>query len=91
MFEMKKRSILWELNYYLFNGQQVILPSELEERDTTSVLTLYGIDGRETYKQRWRDLLKGAIIKSTQDSAFVLLGVENQSDVHYAMPVKAMI
>lgn len=78
-------------NYYLFNGQQVISPAELEERDTTSVLTLYGAGGKEAYKQRWRDLLKSAIIKSTQDSIFVLLGVENQSDVHYAMPVKAMV
>lgn len=42
-------------------------------------------------KQKWRDLLKSAIIKKTEGIIYVLLGAENQSDIHYAMPVKNMI
>ena len=78
-------------NYYLFNGERVIKPENLQERDTTEVVSLYGIDRKEVHKQRWRDLLKSAIVKETDKMIFVLLGAENQSDIHYAMPVKNMI
>lgn len=78
-------------NYYLFEGRQVIKASDLCERDTTEVLSIFGTDKKEIQKQKWRDLLKSAIIKSTEYGIFVLLGVENQSDIHYAMPVKNMV
>ena len=78
-------------NYYLFEGKQVIKASDLCERDTTEVLSIFGTDKKEIQKQKWRDLLKSAIIKSTEYGIFVLLGVENQSDIHYAMPVKNMV
>ena len=66
----------------------MIKPEDLEERDTTEVLSLYGRNKEEIQKQKWRDLLKHAIIKATKTAVFVLLGIENQSDIHYAMPVK---
>ncbi len=78
-------------NYYLFEGRQVIKATDLCERDTTKVLSIFGADKKETQKQKWRDLLKSAIIKSTEYGIFVLLGVENQSSIHYAMPIKNMI
>lgn len=78
-------------NYYLFEGRQVIRPEDLEERDTAEVLSLYGRNQKEIQKQKWRDLLKHAIIKATKTTVFVLLGIENQSDIHYAMPVKNII
>ena len=51
------------------------------------MLSILGADRKEIQKQKWRDLLKRAIIKTTDYCIFVLLGVENQSEVHYAMPV----
>ncbi len=78
-------------NYYLFEGRQVIRPEDLEERDTTEVLSLYGRNRKEIQKQKWRDLLKYVIIKATETTVFVLLGIENQSDIHYAMPVRNLI
>ena len=36
-------------------------------------------------------MLKSAIIKSSEYGIFVLMGIENQSDIHYAMPVKNII
>lgn len=77
-------------NYYLFDGRQVINPEDLAERDAAEVLSLYGRNRRELQKQKWRDLLKHAIIKATGTTVYVLLGIENQSDIHYAMPVKNM-
>ncbi len=68
-------------NYYLFEGRQVIRPEDLEERDTTEVLSLYGRNRKEIQKQKWRDLLKYVIIKATETTVFVLPGIENQGDI----------
>lgn len=78
-------------NYYLYDGRQVIKAMDLQEQDATQVLSVFGADKREIQKQKWRDILKSAIIKTTEYGIFVLLGVENQSDIHYAMPVKNMV
>lgn len=55
-------------NYYLFNGKQVIKAADLCERDTTKVLSVFGADKKEIQKQKWRDLLKSVIIKTTEYS-----------------------
>ena len=41
--------------------------------------------------QQYRDILKSASIKTHQSVVYVLLGIENQTNVHYAMPVRNMI
>ena len=41
--------------------------------------------------QRYRDLLKSVVVKQDERTSYVLLGVENQTDVHYAMPVRNAI
>ena len=41
--------------------------------------------------QRYRDLLKFVVIKQDERTSYVLLGIENQTDVHYAMPVRNAI
>ena len=78
-------------NYYLYDGEKVIKAEDLYERDTTKVISVFGADRKELLKQKWRDLLKSAIVKTTEYGIFILLGVENQSEVHYAMPVRNMI
>lgn len=77
-------------NYVLFQGEQVIKAETLIEKDSTEVLSIL-VDGREEQFQKWRDLIKGTVIKRNKDMVFVLIGIENQSDIHYAMPVKNMI
>lgn len=78
-------------NYKLYDGEQVILPEDLQERDSTEILSILGLDDKEIQAQKWRDLLKSAVIKSTQSVFYVLIGVENQTDVHYTMPVRNML
>ena len=79
-------------NYVLFGGDQVITADELEERDTTEILSTLGIGKKQVKaQQKWRDLLKRAVIKYTGEMYIVLIGVENQTEVHYAMPVKNMV
>lgn len=58
----------------------------------TEVLSVLGINQKEVnHQQKWRDLLKSTVIKSNDTAVFVLIGIENQSDIHYAMPVKSML
>ncbi len=78
-------------NFVLFQGEQVIKAETLTEKDTTEALSVLGIDDEEIEFQKWRDLLKSVVVKRNKDVVFVLIGVENQSDIHYAMPVKNMI
>ena len=41
--------------------------------------------------ERFADLFKSVVMKSTGDAYVVLIGVENQSNIHYAMAVKNML
>lgn len=83
-------------NYFIYQGRQVINPEHLKELDTTEVILPMGADEKNTEKplnavQKYRDVLKSAAIMVDNRSAYILLGVENQTNVHYAMPVRNMI
>ena len=41
--------------------------------------------------QKYRDVFKSVVIKQDEKTSYVLLGIENQTDVHYAMPVRNAI
>ncbi len=73
------------------NGETVIAPENLKELDPNEVLFVYGNDTKEYQKQKWRDLLKRCVMKTVSGVILVILGIENQSEVHYAMPVRAMV
>ena len=81
-------------NYLLYNGQQMIQPEKLRESDTTEMAILQGGDQKhqdsETV-QKYRDILKKTVVKEDGEAVYLLLGVENQTDIHYAMPVRNMI
>jgi len=78
-------------NFFLYDGRQVIQPENLREMDTASMALPYGEDGIEVPVQRFRDLLKSCTIMEDGRAAYLLLGIENQSDIHYAMPVRNML
>lgn len=82
-------------NFLLYDGRQVINPSELKEMDTSEVMYAYGsgASGKGTgiSLQKYRDVLKCMTIMSGSEASYVLLGVENQTDIHYAMPVRNMV
>jgi len=75
-------------NYYVYNGQQVIHPEQLVERDTTNLSLPYGSGGALVLIQRFRDIQKLYTSMSDGKAEYVLFGVENQSDIHYAMAVR---
>ena len=73
-------------NYLIYGGKKVIDPAGLTEIDTATSAV-----GKEDALQKYRDVLKAAVIKQDEKMSYVLLGIENQTDVHYAMPVRNAI
>ena len=76
-------------NYYLFQGEQVIRPERLQTCDSTE-LTIVPQDDTVITAEKYRDVLKQCIIMQDDRATYLLLGIENQSDIHYALPVKNM-
>lgn len=79
-------------NYYIYGGEQVVNPDRLEELDTREVDVPYGgKDGAEQPVQRTRDVIKSLVAMMDRHTAYLILAVENQSNIHNAMPVKNMV
>ena len=78
-------------NFFLYNGRQVILPEKLHSIDTTMIGIPYGADGSSMPVQKFRDNMKCLSAMTDDYAAYMILGVEGQSDIHYAMPVKDMV
>ena len=83
-------------NYLIYEGKPVVDPERLRELDTTEIALPFGL--RENEKgpsndlvQKYRDILKSAVVMQEDEAAYILLGIENQTDIHYAMPVRNMI
>ena len=81
-------------NHLIYQGKKKINPEMLHTVDTTELSVLYGNDEKRKISypiQKYRDELKIFHTMEDGQAVYVLLGVENQSEVHYAMPVKDMV
>ena len=80
-------------NYLIYNGEHVIDASDLTELDTVSIAVTYSKGGRQSRQtvQKARDILKEWVCMQDERATYMLLGVENQTNVHYAMPVRNML
>lgn len=78
-------------NFLMYDGEQVIKPEQLKEMDTTALALPYGEGERPVPVQKYRDLLKMVTAMTDGNVAYLILGIENQSAVHYAMPPKNML
>ena len=74
-------------NFYLFGGDRVIQPKDLEERDTTEVAVVKKMESIFA-DQKIRDVLKECIIRRSRYATLILLGIEAQDKVSYVMPVR---
>ena len=72
-------------NTVLFKGKQVIDPKNLQEMDT-DVSGVIELKGYAETISRTRDVIK----KTAYGIDFIVLGIENQDKVHYAMPLRTM-
>ncbi len=77
-------------NYFLFHGKQVIHAEDLTERDITELAVPFK-DNKIEGIEKLRDILKNCVVKTANGVTYLLIGIENQSEIHYAMPVRNML
>ncbi len=73
-------------NQVFFDGEIVISPDHLVEQDVEES-TVFGDNEKLDAIARYRDVIK----QHTDGIRFVLVGLENQMNIHYAMPVRSML
>ena len=104
---MSKNEIFADaINFYFFDGKEKVKPEDLEELDSSELVLPYGksteqkstkgdsVQGRAALSvpvQKYRDILKRCVIRRCQETVYMIYGIEAQSDIHYAMPVRSML
>ena len=79
------------INFYIYGGEQIIDPKQLRPLDTTAIALPFGNDTDTKPVQKYRDVIKLLTAKADDDAAYVIYGIELQSEKHYAMPVRTML
>lgn len=77
-------------NYYIFSGERVIKPEDLSAADAVEMAIITRLEQTLSTK-KIRDVIKTLNIKQDENITYVILGIENQSEIHYAMPVRNML
>ena len=90
-YMQNKETFADAFNFYLYDGEQIIKPEQLKPLDTTAIALPYGEDGKSVPIQKYRDVLKMVTAMTDDHAAYLILGIENQSKIHYAMPVRNML
>ena len=78
-------------NYYIYGGQQRIMPKQLRELDAAETIVPHGADDAGEPEQVYRDVMKSMVAMKDERAAYLLLGIESQGEVNYAMPVKNLV
>ena len=78
-------------NFYMYDGKQVIKPEQLRPLDTTAIALPFGNDFNAKPVQKYRDVLKFLTAMTDDNVAYVIYGIEVQSKMHFAMPVRNML
>ena len=82
---MRKNNIFADaFNYLIYDGKPVVNPEQLRELDTTEIALPFGPqeNGQSNdLVQKYRDILKSAVVMQEDEAAYILLGIENQTDM----------
>ena len=75
------------INGAVFGGKQLLQPTDLCDLDSrTKAPKLAASRSARHYRQQYRDLIK----KAAFGVNFAIIGLENQEEVHYLMPIRSM-
>ena len=74
------------VNYLLYEGAEKIRPEDLRELDGEELLV-----EEKKVLQRFRDVVKQVTVRQNEEAIYMIIGLENQTQVHYAMPVRTMV
>lgn len=77
-------------NFAIGDGKKLIKPEDLVDVDITEEAIIDTSDGLFT-SRKYRDVVKRAVVKRDNKASYVILGIENQSNIHYAMPVRNLL
>ena len=77
-------------NFWIYNGERVINPKKLQELDTTALAVVYGNKFKK-HVQKYRDLLRLYTAMEDDRAVYLVFGLEIESKIHYAMPVRNML
>jgi hypothetical protein len=79
------------VNFCCFDGRSVVQPENLHALDSSVAANLLGKNGKKKTEQRFRDLLKMAEIKYDDKAVYLMVGIENQSEIDRSMAVRTML
>lgn len=93
------------VNYYLYGGEKVIDPEALEPVDSALLLNVFNESWVGMEKQprsnrrqrsskfihRLRDAVHKASVMKDDHCAYVIMGIEAQTNIHYAMAVRNIV
>lgn len=74
-------------NGVVFDGRKVVLAKDLSEANGESDIIIADKNGKDKATQRYRDVL----MKWKDGISLVVLAIESQEKIHYAMPVRSML
>lgn len=77
------------INGFCFGGKQIVKADALEEMDTQTSVWLrlpFSTRGKRKRNAKYRDLIR----KVALGVGFVVVGIENQDEVNYLMPLRTM-
>lgn len=78
-------------NFLLYDGEERIKPERLHEMDTSAIAVPFGSDNATAPVQKYRDVLKMLTVMQDDKRAYLILGIENQTEIHFAMPARDML
>lgn len=80
------------VNYFVYDGKKVVSPDDLKPLDSTGVALPFGKRSRAVKTvQKHRDVIKYLSGMTDDNTAYAIFGLELQSGVHNAMPVRNML
>ncbi|MCD8069277.1 MAG: Rpn family recombination-promoting nuclease/putative transposase [Lachnospiraceae bacterium] len=93
------------VNYYLYGGEQVIDPEALEPVDSALLLNVFNESWADMenhprskrrqrnskFIHRLRDAVRMASVMKNDQCTYVIMGIEAQTNVHYAMAVRSIV
>lgn len=79
------------VNYALYNGKQIVNANSLEGASTIATSFVYNGDRAAVTFEKIRDVRKVFKLNNSDHNAYMIYGAENQTHLHYAMPVKDML
>ena len=68
-------------NFYLFDGGQLIQADSLSLMDPTEFAIIFNEDSTKI-TQKIRDVLKQCVVMEDDKHTYLVLGIENQSNIH---------